>query len=182
MNSYQDRKAEGEGLAWHLVNTNGHAERLAKMHLERQGFAVYLPMRPVAKKAAQHAAPFFPRYLFVQVDLGAPRWDRIRTTIGVQSFVRVTGGIARVPESFITRLRAREQFGLIVLEDAQVDLPKCDLVAGEPVRVTGGQFEGVDAVFDRRCSDARRVAILLQVFGRPTRASVPLEHVRRAST
>ena len=60
---------------WFVAHTHPHAEGKASAHLARQGFETYLPRylkrRRHARKIETVAAPFFPRYVFVFVDLGA---------------------------------------------------------------------------------------------------------------
>ena len=58
--------------SWYVVQTQVHAERKAAAHLNRQGFATYLPAymkrRRHARQVQNVIAPLFPRYLFVAVD------------------------------------------------------------------------------------------------------------------
>jgi transcriptional antiterminator RfaH len=55
--------------SWYVVQTHPHAENKAAAHLQRQGFATYLPRylkrRRHARRTEAIAAPLFPRYLFV---------------------------------------------------------------------------------------------------------------------
>src|ERR1700733_1489258 len=99
-------------LNWFVVHTQAQAEAKAKHHLERQGFATYLPRylkrRRHARRTDEVAAPLFPRYLFVGFDPDVARWRAIQSTVGVSHIVahgdRPTPGASAVIES----LRARE--------------------------------------------------------------------------
>ena len=65
----------------YVVQTQPHAESKAMGHLIRQGFATYLPRylkrRRHARKIETVAAPLFPRYLFVTVDMETQQWRSI---------------------------------------------------------------------------------------------------------
>ena len=74
------------GPSWYAVQTHPHSEAKAASHLERQGYTIYLPRylkrRRHARKVEMIAAPLFPRYLFVAVDLETQRWRAIHSTSG----------------------------------------------------------------------------------------------------
>ena len=70
---------------WFVAHTQPNAEAKAAAHLMRQGFGVYVPRylkrRRHARKIDIVAAPLFPRYLFVAVDLNAQRWRSIWSAV-----------------------------------------------------------------------------------------------------
>src|ERR1041385_5933087 len=76
---------------WYVVQTQANAENKAVAHLSRQGYATYLPRylkrRRHARRVDVVAAPLFPRYLFVEFDMGVQRWRSIYSTIGVSRLV-----------------------------------------------------------------------------------------------
>src|SRR5271154_7081548 len=76
---------------WYAVHTRPLSELRAQGHLENQSFRTFLPMR---RKTVRHArkmstieAPFFPRYLFVALDLTHQRWHSVNGTFGVSRLV-----------------------------------------------------------------------------------------------
>ena len=188
MNNSIQGKAEGlAGEAWFLAQTSGQAERLAKAHLERQGFAVYLPMRATLSKRvdAQRAVPFLPRYLFVGVDEAAPRWHDIVATPGVTALVRRAGAAspARLPRRLLDAIREREVYGLVTL--AAKEPNAVEFKRGEAVRVdlpmrTDEGSAAFDALFEA-VIDARRVALLLSFADRMVRVEVARGRVRKAA-
>src|SRR5664279_2121840 len=94
---------------WYVVQTQPNAESKAVAHLERQGFATYLPRylkrRRHARRVDVVAAPLFPRYFFVAADLAAQRWRSIYSTVGVSSIV-CNGEIpSSVPDHIIASLK-----------------------------------------------------------------------------
>src|SRR5712692_524830 len=79
------------GERWYAVHTLPLREAYAQGHLRNQGFATFLPKR---RKTVRHArklraveAAFFPRYLFVVLDLRRDRWRSVNGTFGVSRLV-----------------------------------------------------------------------------------------------
>ena len=72
---------------WFVVQTQVNAEAKAARNLLQQGFDIYLPRylkrRSHARKIERIAAPLFPRYMFVRIDIAAQRWRSIQSTFGV---------------------------------------------------------------------------------------------------
>jgi len=152
------------GLHWYAVQTQPHAETKALAHLQRQGFATYLPRylrrRRHARRVDTVAAPLFPRYLFVAIDMAVQRWRSIRSTVGVSQIVSVGDTPVPVPQKVIDAIRHREdQAGFVRLDTR----PR--FVAGEKVRILNGVFAESLGLFER-VTDSERVAILLDLLGR----------------
>src|ERR1700736_4723640 len=100
------------GARWYVVHTQPKHEARADLNLRRQGFATYLPRylrkRRHARRNEIVAAPLFPRYLFVAVDLARDRWRVIQSTFGVSHLVVVGGAPLPVPDRVVNAIRARE--------------------------------------------------------------------------
>lgn len=125
--------------AWYVVHTHPRAEAKALLNLDRQGFSCYLPRylkrRRHARRLETVAAPLFPRYLFVALDLASQRWWSIRSTFGVADLVFNGERPAPVPGGIIQLLKGRED------EHGFVGLPERPrFVPGETVRVVDGVF------------------------------------------
>lgn len=155
---------------WYAVYTKTGAECLAEGHLQRQGFSTYLPLyrkeRRHARRITQVKAPLFPRYLFVELDLGLDRWKSVNGTHGVSYLVAMGERPSAVPEGVVEAIRARET------GEKLIDLPpQPPFENGEVVRVTGGPLLDQTGVF--QCVDDRqRVVVLLDMLGR--KLTVPL--------
>jgi transcriptional antiterminator RfaH len=152
---------------WYVVQTQPHAETKAMGHLIRQGFEAYLPRylkrRRHARKVEMVAAPLFPRYLFVTVDLEAQRWRSIHSTTGVSRLVCNGDEPAPVPPDVVAALQGREDAtGFVKLERRPQFAP------GERVRVVDGIFADSLGLFEGM-ADRERVAILLDLLGRKVR-------------
>jgi transcriptional antiterminator RfaH len=152
---------------WYVVQTQGHAEPKAFTHLARQGFTAYLPRylkrRRHARRIEIVAAPLFPRYLFVTVDIMCQRWRSIHSTIGVARLVCNGDNPVPVADEVIETLQAREdEQGFVTLRQR----PR--FAVGEKVRVLDGVFADCFGLFDGM-KDSDRVAVLLDLLGRKVR-------------
>lgn len=163
---------------WYAVHTHPREEFKALGHLRRQGYTAYLPRYAKvirhARRSEQVARPFFPRYLFVKLNLAVDGWRAIRSTVGVTDIVCFSEWPAPLPAGVIEALRCQENaYGLIELAT------KSSLKPGDPVVVLSGPF----AHQLGRCSsvsDDERVAILLDLLGRKVRVVLDADVVAAA--
>jgi transcriptional antiterminator RfaH len=163
---------------WYVAQTHPHAESKAVAHLGRQGFPTYLPRylkrRRHARRVETVAAPLFPRYLFVAVDMATQRWRSIQSTIGVMQLVCNGEEPAAVSEPIIADLKRREnEHGFIQLDQRQV------FRLGDKLRVIDGVFCDSFGSFEGM-SDNERVTILLDILGRKVRVRLDAELVTAA--
>ena len=146
---------------WFAVQCQPHRENAAAEHLRRQGYRVFLPRQ---RRAVRHARrietvlrPFFPGYLFVELDTARQCWRPINSTFGVARLVTAGERPAPAPVGIIETLRA-------FFDDAEIYDGVPDLVAGQRVRVVAGPL--ADLCGELVHLDARaRVRVLLDVMG-----------------
>jgi len=160
---------------WYAVQTHINAENKAALHLERQGYQVYLPRllkrRRHARRVDTVAAPLFPRYLFVGVDLLAQRWRSIQSTIGVTRLVCSGDKPALVPSVVIEALHQREdERGFVRLHQP----PR--FAQGDSVRIVDGVFTDCLGLYEGM-ADRERIAVLLDLLGRKARVVLDAESV-----
>jgi transcriptional antiterminator RfaH len=163
---------------WYVAHTQPHAEAKAVAHLNRQGFEIYYPRylkrRRHARKIETVAAPLFPRYLFVAVDLEAQRWRSIYSTVGVTRLVCNGDDPAAVPAAVVAALKSREDaHGFIKIESRPAFRP------GEQVRVLSGAFSSFLGLFEGM-AERERIAILLDLLGRKVRIVLDADLVAAA--
>jgi hypothetical protein len=79
---------------WFAIRTKPQQEQIAKLHYERQGYVVYLPMMRVivrhARRTEEKLKPFFPGYLFLRLALPERNW-----VAAISSIRGVLGPICR---------------------------------------------------------------------------------------
>jgi transcriptional antiterminator RfaH len=163
---------------WFVAHTHPHAEAKATAHLNRQGFEIYFPRylkrRRHARRIETVAAPLFPRYLFVAVDLKAQRWRSIYSTVGVARLVCNGDEPTAVPDGVVEALKTREDAnGFIKLEQ------RPPFRTGDKVRVLEGAFTSCLGLFEGM-AERQRIAILLDLLGRKVRVVLDADLVAAA--
>ena len=149
------------------------AEARAECQLQRQGFRTFQPKR---HKTVRHArkmrtveAPFFPRYLFVALDLARHQWRSVNGTFGVSRLVMRGEAPHPVPRGVVEALiTAADARGILRLGDK--------LRIGGPVRLMAGPFAEQLAILDH-LDDAGRVRVLLDILGRQVAISTGANNV-----
>lgn len=154
-------------IQWYAVHTQSRAEGKARLNLENQGFAVYLPeflkKRRHGRRTDWVRMPLFPRYLFVGMDVARARWRSINSTFGVISLVGDGIRPLAVPDAVIDSIRTREDDSGLVRFDAGPRFRK-----GDKVRIVEGAFADHEGLFDGS-DDKHRVMVLLSLLGREVR-------------
>jgi transcriptional antiterminator RfaH len=163
---------------WFVAHTHPHAEGKATAHLNRQGFEIYFPRylkrRRHARRIETVAAPLFPRYLFVAVDLNLQRWRSIYSTVGVTRLVCSGDDPTPVPDGIVEALKGREDANGFIKLDSRPPFR-----AGDKVRVLDGAFTSCLGLFEGM-AERERVAILLDLLGRKVRVVLDADLVAAA--
>lgn len=146
---------------WYVVHTLPHRELRAQRQLAAQGFHAFLPRH---RKTVRHArqlrtvsSPFFPRYLFVALDLNRDRWRSVNGTFGVARLV--------MGDEFPTPLPHGVVEGLAAACGADGNLRfDAGLAIGQRVRVLSGPFADLIGEL-ARVDGGGRVQVLLELLG-----------------
>jgi transcriptional antiterminator RfaH len=158
---------------WYAVHTLPFAEARAEEHLHRQGFRTFQPKR---NKTVRHArrlttveAPFFPRYLFMVLDLSRHQWRSVNGTFGVSRLVMSGDQPHPVPRGVVeTLIAAADPRGILQLASK--------LRVGGAVRLMAGPFAEQLAMLDD-LDDTGRVRVLLDILGRRVAISTAVNNV-----
>lgn len=158
---------------WYAVHTLPFAEARAECQLERQGFQTFQPKRHKtvrhARKMSTVEAPFFPRYLFVILDLARHQWRKVNGTFGVSRLVMRGDEPHPVPPGVVeTLIAAADARGILQLGDK--------LKVGAPVRLMAGPFAEQLAILEH-LDDCGRVRVLLDILGRRVAISTGANNV-----
>jgi transcription elongation factor/antiterminator RfaH len=171
MQTQPDYLADGE--RWYAVHTLPFAEARAEGQLWNQGFRTFQPKR---HKTVRHArrlstveAPYFPRYLFVVLDLARHQWRKVNGTFGVSRLVMRGDQPHPVPRGVVEALIATaDARGILQLAD--------NLQVGGPVRLMAGPFAEQLAILDH-LDDSGRVRVLLDILGRQVAISTAANNI-----
>jgi transcription elongation factor/antiterminator RfaH len=159
VSNYFDPLCHGE--RWYVVHALPRREVRAQMHLDNQGFRTFLPQHQKtirhARKFSTVVAPFFPRYLFVVLDMTRHRWRSINGSVGVASLVMQGELPHPVPAGVVETLQAMtDTRGLLRFEKS--------FRIGDRVRLTAGPLAERLGVCER-LDDSGRVRVLLDIMG-----------------
>jgi len=158
---------------WYAVHTLPFAEARAERQLQRQEFRTFQPKRHKtvrhARKLSTIEAPFFPRYLFIVLDLDRHQWRSVNGTIGVSRLVMCGDQPHRVPPGVVEALiEAADARGILQLGRK--------LRLGESVRLMAGPLAEQIAILDK-LDDSGRVQVLLHILGRRVAVSTDVNNV-----
>jgi transcriptional antiterminator RfaH len=153
---------------WFCAFTKPRRESFARLHLERQGVEVFLPLIRMPRlgqaDVSWSLAPMFPRYLFFR----APIRDtiaRVRSTRGVASVVTFGGKPGQVPAEVVEVIRGRC--------DGDVFQPgEPAFKRGDSVSILAGPYAGMTAIFDQRATGEERVVVLLEIMASVARVEI----------
>jgi transcriptional antiterminator RfaH len=146
-------------MFWAVVQAQPMCEHRAIWHLERQSFTCYAPRERIKRikrgKMVSDARWLFPRYLFVWVE---ENWQRWFNTVGVTTVLMNGQEPARLPDDFITNMKAQERNGLITTYKPQL------FKRGQQVTVVGGLLDGRKGIYQGQTSRQREI-VLLETLG-----------------
>jgi len=138
------------------------AEERANAQLANQLFRTFLPKRQKtirhARKLSTVIAPFFPRYLFIALDVNRQRWRSVNGTFGVSSLVMGGDLPCPAPQGIIETMMA------LAGDDGVLHLHP-DWKIGTAVRVSAGPFAEQLGILER-LDDSGRIRVLLNILGR----------------
>jgi transcriptional antiterminator RfaH len=134
---------------------------IAVTNLIQQDYAAYCPMVDVKKRTNQGwkvvAEPLFPNYVFIKLNDTSDNWKPIRSTRGVNGFVRFGSGLpAPMPSDVVEKLLS---LNMDTISDVLTSYPK----AGDRVQVSMGDT-WLDAVV-KADNGKGRVQVLLNIIG-----------------
>jgi len=156
---------------WYALRSKPRKEDIVWNQLQLQGFNTYYPRLRVRREnpRARNVVPYFPGYLFINVDLdqiGLSTLQWMPHTLGLVSFGDEP---AIVPDSLIYSIRKRVD---------EINLAGGELfdglTQGDIVIISDGPFQGYEAIFDARLPGSERVRVLLELLSNKRRVSVEM--------
>ena len=162
-------------IEWRVVYCKPKQEARAQLHLNNQGFRVFLPQLRVQKRLSGRdrirIEPMFPRYLFISLGSQVQSWASIRSTRGVVGLVRIGNVAPIVPAELIDPLlSSSDDRGVIEASEQQ-------LQTNRSVEITAGPFAGYRGLFECR-KGQQRAMVLLDMLNRQQCVEVPMSCMR----
>ena len=164
----------GINLAWYAAQLRPRGDAMALMNLEFQGFNAFQPQlwetKSSVKGPKRLLRPMFPGYVFVEFDITALGWTKIRSTRGISRLVANANGMpSRLPNGLIDVLKQRCAGNL-------ANNAANDIQPGDKVYVSNGPFAAFIATVERL--DAKnRVWLLIDFMGRASRFSTEADQL-----
>jgi len=161
--------------SWYLVYTKPQQENLAQENLQRQGYATYLPRiyqtRRRNGRYVKTIEAFFPRYLFIHLDIETDNWPPIRSTRGVSKMVRFDGIPAVVPDQLIRTLKEND-------DKTGIQRPnQKSPVLGDIITIIDGPLAGFEGIYQEQKS-TERVAVLVNLVGKNTLLNINIHDLQ----
>lgn len=154
---------------WYVIRSKPNKEDFLAGQLTAHGIKVFCPhirVRTVNPRARK-VRPYFPSYLFVQVDLETISTSTLHWMPGAINLVSFEGKPASVPDTLISAIeRQVEQ-----MNAAEGNYVK-GLKPGDVVKIHEGPFAGYEAIFDGHISGRERVRVLLSFL---QKRQIPIE-------
>ena len=159
-------------LGWYVVHSKPQKETWLYNQLSALQVEVYYPCLRVkyGKTYSYKSKPYFPGYLFVNVDLDITGTSVLQWIPGSLGLITFGGEPACVPDGLLQSIRHRVD----EINSAR-DKMRESLRPGDEVVVHSGLFAGYDAIFCTRLRDNERAQVLLKVLqDQVIRISLPL--------
>jgi transcriptional antiterminator RfaH len=165
--------------SWYAVHTHPRAEIRVVNHLKRQGFDTYLPLflkrRSHSRRIDWLPTPFFPRYLFVGMNIEKVSWGAVRSTVGVSNVICSGENPAQVPPDVLELLKSREdENGFVKLGSSSSIHP------GDRVQIIDGALGDLVAIV-KESHGLDRITLLLTLMGRQVSVKTSSERISAVS-
>ena len=148
-------------FCWYTLRSKPRKERALYQYICAEDVECFYPrlrVNPVNPRARK-IKPYFPGYMFVQVDLEEVGPNRFRWIPHSLGLVRFGGVPALVPENIIQGIQRTVEK---INEAGGEEL--FHLQPGDQVTIEDGPFAGYRGVFDTRLSGTERVRVLLSML------------------
>ena len=163
---------------WILIHSKPHKEDFLWGELSAREIECFYPrirVKPVNPRARK-VQPYFPGYLFVNVDTDSDQFKEISWLPGSTGLVYFGDETATVPESMINGIRRHvEELNRQGGEDRTKNFHQGDLV-----EIVDGPFANYEALFDTAITGNERVRVLLKlVRSQQIPVELPVEMLKR---
>lgn len=147
--------------SWYVVYCRPFKEwQVAAILEDRLGLQIYIPAVKRRFRSKIQWTPFFPRYLFVAVDLQQGQLSRINGVPNVLRVLAFDGVPQSVPAAVVDGIRHQ-----VDAFNAIGGLPEHGFYPGQTVWIKQGPLRGMEAAFLGPMKPSERVQVLLEFMG-----------------
>lgn len=162
---------------WFVAYCKNREELRAQQNLQNQGIHSFCPkirkQKIIRGKKVTAEEALFPSYLFIFIDQQDLNFTRIRSTRGINGFVRFGGEIATVSQELIQKL----QEICYSINDIDADTESL-FKSGDKVEILNGSFRGLTAIFSEQ-DGLQRSILLLNVLNQENKISFSNEDIKK---
>jgi len=159
--------------SWYVVHCKSAKEQYTADALQHLlGLTTYVPEIALSLQKEIRRVPFFSGYLFLQADLQKMGTHSINACPGVLKLLDFGNGPVEIPPDLMEIIRKEiDRYGKY--------LSYQKLSPGDPVRVTSGPLEGLQAIFLEAKAPGNRANILLHVLGRLSKVQLDVNALEK---
>lgn len=162
---------------WYALHTKSKAEYQTALMLQALGIETYLPEIAVSgNRHPQQKQPFFPNYLFANIDFETVGLSKVRQTPGLRTIVSANGLPISVPDDVVATI-GQKLSKFRTLDELQMHT----FQPGDAVRIVSGPFQDMLAVFEQPTASATRVKVLLNVLGRMNKVCISASQLEKVA-
>ncbi len=166
------------GKAWYVVRAVSGQEKkvkqyieseISRLDLEENISQVLIPTEKVFEmrngKKRLRERNFLPGYILVEAELSPEIISSVKDVPGVIGFLGAKKGGPPIPlrPSELNRI-----LGKVDEMNEKGEMPEEPFIAGEPVKVMAGPFNGFDGIIEEVYEDKKKLKVVVKIFGRNT--------------
>lgn len=165
---------------WYVIRSKPNREEFLEGQLISRNVEVFYPrirVRPINPRSRKHK-PYFPGYLFIQIDLEKNSVSTLERLPGVVRLVSFGGEVSVVPDANVHTIRIK-----VDEINSAGGQKSSGIKAGTTVKIEKGPFEGYEGIIDSRIPGKERVRVLLKMLqNRKVPVDLPVENVVKIDT
>ena len=160
--------------SWYVIQSKPHQENLVIAQLRQRQIKSFFPLIETETmqfgRVVTRIQPLFPNYLFARFDY-FQQGSQIIWNYGIQRIVSFSGEPLPVAPEVVKLIRTRvDRKGIVRFRQA--------FKPNQPVRIVGGPFKDVEAIFLKEMTGTSCVKVLLSVLGTQPRVELPRAMLR----
>ena len=157
------------GEQWFVLYCKSKEELRAQQNLMNLGIESFYPKickeKIIRGKKQQVEEAIFPSYIFVYADKESTNFSKIRSTRGINDFVRFGSKIAKVSFLIIDQLKANcHSYNEHKIDSSEL------FKTGDKVQITTGAFKGLNTIFSHE-DGLERAMLLLNILNQENQVS-----------
>jgi len=149
--------------SWYCIRSKPNKEEFLRSQLVASEIETFYPRLRVkpANPRSRKVRPYFPGYMFINVDLDRVGTNTLQWMPGALGLVFYGEEPVPVQDDVVNTIRNR-----VEAANGAVDTWLDSLKPGDRVRIESGPFAGYEAIFDVRLPDSERVRVFLALLER----------------